>query len=77
MAKFIDDQGKVHDLDPLELGKTKTSTKEIAQIALALASHTKALLGRLSDQALLSDRDIALDGLTDAIPAIKSIASKA
>ena len=77
MAKFIDDHGKVHDLDSLEQGSTGTSTEDITQIALDLVSHTKALLGTLFDQALVSDRDKALDDLRDAITAIKSIASKA
>jgi hypothetical protein len=77
MARFTDGQGRVHDLDSLEQGSTGTSTKDIARIALDLASHTKALLGTVSDQALVSDRDKALDELRDAITAIKSIAGKA
>jgi hypothetical protein len=77
VAKYTDDHGTLHDLDMLELGSTKTSAKDVAKIALDLSSHAKALLGRLSEQQLLSDRDKALGDLSYVIAAIKSIASKA
>jgi hypothetical protein len=77
MAKFTDDRGKLHDLELIELGKTNESAKDVAKIALDLASHTKALLGTLSEQPLKSDRDKALGDLSNAIAAIKSIATKA
>jgi hypothetical protein len=77
MAKFIDDHGKIHDLDLLELRKSKESAKDLARIALALAVHTKALLGTLFEKPLVSDRDKALGDLSYAIAAIESIASNA
>ena len=71
MATFT--AGKTYDLDRIELRREDETPREIAQLALDLASHTKALLGTLQEHPLLPDRDLALNGLDTAVGAIKRI----
>ena len=76
MATFTKDYLKQFDLDSLELGNASTPPKEIVELALELAGHTKALLGTLSGTVLTPDRDKALSDLSSAIISIKSLVGK-